>query len=125
MPIGRKKGSRNKSILTKRNLIIKKDISVIKLLDDEKEIKREIRKLRKLKRQCRPQTKERIDLHRQIKELKIKLTSLSIVDKDKEPIIKEILKVRPEYIELGMNLNKFSLEQLQYHLEKIRRKENG
>lgn len=117
--MSRPKGSRNKKILTKRNLTIKKDTPLIKLLGSEKEIKKEIRKFKKLKRQCRAGTKERIDLHRRIKALKRDLYSLNIVDKDKEPIIKEILKIRPAYIELEMNLNKYTKEQLEFHLKRI------
>ncbi len=49
-------------------------------MNDTKELKRELRQLKKLKKECRAGTKERLDLHRQIVILKKKLEELVIIE---------------------------------------------
>lgn len=125
--MGRRKGSKNKSTIKSEALEIKETNT---LLVDKKEIKREIRKLKKLKLQCRPGTTERIDLHRQILTLKKKLTEQTTPEPLKEPIIKEILeiekkyKLTPTFEVLEIDLNRYTVEQLKKHLECIKRKIN-
>ena len=93
---------------------------------NQSDIRKDIRSLRKLKLQCRAGTKERIDLHRQILDLKKQLTDPNIPDQDKDPIIAEILKVDTflnKYAsQLDFDLRKFSLDQLKKYLENIKRR---
>jgi len=91
----------------------------------EKELKQEVRKLKKLKLQCRAGTPERLELGRQIKELKNKMVVLNIPEPLKEPIIIEILRIEaerktiPTFEQLGIDLHKYNLEQLKKHLQKL------
>jgi len=89
---------------------------------NEKELKRQIRKLRKLKLQMKSGSKDRIELHRKIKELKNKLAKARGYNPDKEIFVKEIQQLEPIYEKLGINLYKFSVEELQKHIEIIKRK---
>ena len=95
---------------------------------DIKEIKSEIRALKKLKLKCRAGSKERLNLGRQIKELKNKMVVLNIPEPLKEPIIIEILRIEaerksiPTFEELGIDLHKYSIEQLKKHLQKLNKK---
>ena len=86
----------------------------------EKEIKSDIRKLKKLKKQCRAGTEERINLHRQIKDLQANLQNLNIVDKDKNKIIQEILKLDKVMASIEINLTKHTIENLQKYLNKLK-----
>lgn len=87
-----------------------------------KEIKSEIRRLKKIKLSLRAGDKQRIDLGRQIKVLKKELTERQEVNKEKEDIIIEILKYKPSYIkEIKIDYNKFSVKELQKHLERIKK----
>jgi predicted transcriptional regulator len=87
---------------------------------EPKEIKQEIRKLKKLKLQCRPGSKERIDLHRQIKDLKNKLIGINILEPGKEKLIAEILILEPNFPKDLVNLNKYTIEQLKIHIDKVK-----
>jgi len=98
----------------------------------EKELKQEVRKLKKLKLQCRAGTPERLDLGRQIKVLKQQLTEAkSQPEPLKEPLIKEILRIEaerktvPTFEQLGINLSIYSIEQLKKHLQKLNTKKGG
>lgn len=92
----------------------------------DREIKQEIRRLKKVKLSCRAGSKERIDLHRQIKELKNKLIEINIVEPKKEKLIDNILKIEteqkiyPKCEDIGINLNKYTIEQLELHLKKLK-----
>jgi len=94
----------------------------------EKELKQEVRKLKKLKLQCRAGTPERLELGRQIKELKNKMVVLNIPEPLKEPIIAEILRIEaerktvPTFKQLGISLQDYSLENLKIHLKKLNTK---
>jgi len=123
MPRGRPKGSKNKPKLQDDELAIKKDNPVlVTLFGNEKEIKKEIRRLKKVKLQCRAGSKERIELHRQIKKLKDDLREIKAVDKDKDPIIKEIQKIDKTFEIVGIDLKKFTVKELEKHLDKIKEK---
>lgn len=91
-----------------------------------KEIKAEIRRLKKLKLACRPGSKERITLHRQIKDLKKQKAEITAVEPGKEKLIAEILRIeaeqdiKPTFESLGINLNKFSEPELQKHISRLK-----
>jgi hypothetical protein len=103
-----------------------------------KRIKKEIKDLRTQKRLLPKGSEERIKAHRAMQELKklllekkeakVELVNNTAPDPLKEPIIKQILKaekdhnIRPTFETLGIDLNKFSLTQLQLHLELITKK---
>jgi hypothetical protein len=94
---------------------------------DTNEIKKEIKQLRKLKLQCKVGSKERIDLHRQIKDLKNKMIDQNQSTPEKDKLIEEILKTELEYTKKLFDktyYNKFSLEQLKKYLENKIKKEN-
>ena len=88
---------------------------------NEKEIKQEIRRLKKLKKGCRAGTTERLDLHRKITELKRQIDTLSIIEPAKEDIINEIIKLEP-HIEDFVDLKKHNIEALKIHLKKLKEK---
>ena len=89
---------------------------------EPKEIKAEIRRLRKLKLQCRPGTTERLDLEHKIKDLKKQLSEITAVEPGKEKLIAEILVLEPGFPQDLVNLNKFTEKELQKHIECIKRK---
>ena len=91
------------------------------LVGNLKDIKKEIRRLKKIKLQCRAGTKERITLHRQIQELKSQLAERKVGNDGKEAIIKEIKSLEPSYLKsVEIDLYKFTVEQLQFHLKKLK-----
>lgn len=81
-----------------------------------KEIKRKIRELNKLKRQCPVGTEERRDILRKIREVKKQLTPIQ-TDAEKEELINKICKLDAWYNKRRNNLYKFTNEQLKKHLE--------
>ena len=120
--MGRRKGSKNKPKVN-TELQIKNDNTLLtNLFGNEQELKSRIKKLKKLKNKMKAGSKERIKYHREWKQLKYELKMLRNVDPEKEPLVKEILKLEPQFIKLNINLYKFTKEQLQKHLDKIRRK---
>ena len=90
----------------------------------DKDIKKEIKQIKKLKLKRRAGSKERIDLHRQIKELKTKLSSV-VIDPKKKALIEELLKKDKLLSELEIDMNKFTIEQLEFHLKKLERKNDN
>lgn len=95
----------------------------------DKEIKQEIRQLKKLKLQCRAGTKERVALYRQIRELKNKLIKVDVIITEdtliKEKLILEVLeieakqKITPRFADLGIDLHKYTVKELEIHLAKL------
>jgi len=85
------------------------------------EIKREIRRLRKLKKDCRAGTEERLSLHRKITELKRQIDTLYVIEPAKEKVINEIIKLEPNITDF-VDLNKHSIETLNIHLRKLKEK---
>ena len=82
---GRPKGNINKT--TENRLGIKSNNILLPLLfGNVKDLKKEIRALKKLKLQCRAGTKERIDLHRKIKALKKQLIELKDKPENLSPL---------------------------------------
>lgn len=98
------------------------------LLGNNKDVKREIRKLRKLKLACRAGSEERIALHRQIKELKKRKAEITTAELGKEIPIGEILrleneyKIKPRFEDIGIDLYKYTLKELEHHLERLKKK---
>ncbi|GEM_PF-4334991 len=90
---------------------------------NEKEIKKVLFQLRKCKRKTKVKSPERREINKRIRELKQKI-QYDIPDTEKQSLIEEIYKIRPEYKELKINLLKFSTEQLKKHLKLIKRKES-
>ena len=90
-----------------------------------KEIKKEIRQLKKLKLQCQPGSAERLDLGHKIKDLKRQLVEVTRPEPERDNIITEILRIetkqniKPTFAELGIDLHKYTIEQLKIHLKKI------
>jgi len=120
--IKRGRGRPRKEKLNSNELEIKKDNTLLTtLFGNTKEIKAEIRRLRKLKLKCRPGTTERLDLEHQIKALKKQKIQINEVEPGKEKLIAEIKKLDPLFEVLEINLNKFTIEQLEYHLNKKRK----
>jgi len=87
-----------------------------------KELKVEIRKLKKLKRACRAGSKERLELGRNIKELNLQLDALTVVDSAKDKVIKEILELDSVMKSIDIDLRKHTIEQLEFHLKKLKEK---
>ena len=114
--MGRKKGSKNKKTIEQAQQK-EEIISFVPV----KDLKREIRELRKLKNKMQPNSKERVELHRKIKDLKAQLVERKEVNKEKEDIIIEILKLKPQYInDINIDYNKHSLADLIKHLNRIK-----
>jgi uncharacterized protein with von Willebrand factor type A (vWA) domain len=92
-------------------------------MTEPKTIKQEIRRLRKLKLQCRPGSDERLDLEHKIKDLKRQLVEVNISEPGKDRLIAEILRIEveqkttPRFEDLGIDLHKFTIEELQKHIE--------
>lgn len=87
-----------------------------------KETKKLIRQLRKLKKQTQVGTEQRRDINRKIRALKEQAGEQNLVTKD-NPIIEEIYKLKPEYKTQGFDLRNYTEEQLKKHLEYIKRKQ--
>ena len=111
--MGRTKGSKNKV----KAVVEEKAIPL-----DPKDIKRQIRMLRKIKKDTHKGSEDRHDLCRKIRDLRKQL--LPIIQEANNPeknlLIEQIVKIRPEYKVLDMNLNKYTTEQLTKHLEYIK-----
>ena len=118
--MARKKGSKNKYKLSDEALEIKKGNT---LITNPKELKKEIRALRKLKLQCRAGTPERIELEHRIKALKKQRTDLTTPEPEKDKLIAEILKVDILLGKLDIDLKKFTVKELQKHLDLITKKQ--
>ena len=124
---GRPKGSKNKS----------KEILDESL--DLKRLKKEIKDLKAEKLSLPSGNEKRIELHREIKRLKQllkdekkikteKKIELIQTNTEKEPLVIEILslqeryKITPTFESIGIDLYKYTVEQLQGHIEYIKRK---
>jgi hypothetical protein len=93
---------------------------------NEKEIKQQIRKLRKLKRDTPKKTDERRQINKQIRDLKIQLSLTLPKTIESSPkrtsIIQEIYKYNPLLERIGLNMNKYTDEQLTFHLTRLKRR---
>ena len=82
---------------------------------NDREIKRRIRVLRKLKRDTRVKSEARREINRKIRELKKDLNKGVEISPEKTELIEKINAVYKHY----NDLRKFTIKQLQFHLEKI------
>lgn len=106
--MGRHKGSKNKIKEIKEEKVVPFDI---------REVKRQLRTLRKLKIDTAKGSEDRHDICRKIRELKKQLKPIiQEATPEKQKLIDDILKIRPEYNRLDMDLYKYTVEQLQKHL---------
>ena len=117
---------------------MKKNKEITKTAQEIKRIRKEIKDLRTQKRLLPKGSEERIKAHRAMQELKklliekkeakVELINNTAPDPLKEPIIKEILKaekeykIKPTFETLGIDLNKFTMNQLNLHLELIKQR---
>jgi len=85
-----------------------------------KDIKAEIRRLRKLKLQCRPGSVERLDLEHKIKGFKKQLADINTPEPEKAGIIAEILQYEKINIFDEVYYNNFTIKELQKHLDIIK-----
>lgn len=113
---GRPKGSKNK-VKTIGKLSNATSLPI-------KELKRQIRHLRKLKRDTQKKSDARRQINKQIRDLKAQLNTTFPTIKmssKRENLINEIYKYNPLLQQLGMDMNKYTDEQLELHLKRIRR----
>lgn len=124
---GRKKGSKNKPKVIKETSL------------EIRRIKREIKDIRAKKRLLPRGDKERIKLGRELKELRQLLkdkkelkiniiTKINTPEPEKEPIIADILRIEaerksiPTFEQLGIDLHKYTIKELQKHLDLLIKK---
>lgn len=108
--MGRKKGSKNKKTII--------NIPLVSSNINEKETKKEIKRLKRLKLACRAGSIERIELHRKIIALKNKLNEQTEnIDPIKKELMEKIYDAKPYLKVIGVDLNKFSIEELQHHYD--------
>ena len=95
-------------------------------MTDIKEQKKLIRQLRKIKKDTPKKTQARRDINAKIREAKKKIQELRGYEKitpEKAELIKKIYKYTPYLKNLvGFDLSKYTIEQLQKHLENIKRR---
>jgi ribosomal protein S2 len=84
------------------------------------DIRKQIKKLKRLKKDLRSGSKERIKIFRQIQELKEQLKGITVIDKDKQPLIEEIHRIDPLIEKIALDLTKFSKAELQKHIDRIK-----
>jgi len=88
----------------------------------EREIKRHIKLLKKIKKETPLRTEARRDINRRMRALKKELVKdIEPVTKEKAELIQKILKIRPYYTDIRLNMKKYTMQQLQEHFDKIRR----
>ena len=115
---GRPKGSLGKTKIREAEQAVPDNTKIIPV--DIREIKKQIRMLRKIKKDTHKKTEERRELNEKIRRLKAKLIPVQIeVTPEKSDIIAKIIERRPEYAVLGIILEKYTIEQLNFHYEKI------
>ena len=87
---------------------------------DTKEIKRQIRALRKYKKDTHKKTDDRREINEKIRDLKAQLTPvIKEVNEQKEKLIAIIRQNQPTYLRnVIMDYDKFSVEELQKHINR-------
>jgi len=84
----------------------------------KKEIKRKLRMLRKFKKDTRVGTEDRRNINRQIRKLQKEFNNIyNCKDPEKKALIDKINKIYPH----ANDLRKFTIEQLQFHYDKIKK----
>ena len=84
------------------------------------EIKLEIKRLKRLKKDLRSGTKERLEVGRKIKELNNLLAEHNKPDEEKDKIIAEILELDKVMASITIDLKKHSVADLKRYLEKLK-----
>lgn len=85
---------------------------------DEKELKRQIRALKKIKKGSRVGTVTRRDINGRIRHLQEKLENLyDEITPEKQELMKKIYKAKPHFEKLKIDLRKFTVKELQYHYD--------
>lgn len=85
---------------------------------NDREIKEQIKALKKVKKGSRVKTALRHDLNKRIRDLEKKLTEGYAMTTEKEELIKKIYKAEPDVKKIKMDLRKFTMEELEYHYRK-------
>jgi len=86
----------------------------------ERELKKEIKKLRKSIKDFKPRSKERREVKARITTLKAELKALEGLKDEKRPLIEAILKLDPIMQKININLYKHSIEDLKKYLNKLK-----
>ena len=81
------------------------------------EVKQKIKELKVLLRRTKPRSEERKEIRKKIKLMEKE--SYVPVSKEKQVIIDKILKIRPEYLTISIDLSTHSIENLENHLKRI------
>lgn len=110
--MSRRKGSKNKKTLMR-----------VKTKSSLNNLKNEIKELREKKNQLKAGSKERLSLHRRIKDLEKKLITKDQKSSEKQYIIDKILKIKPQK-NWHIDLYKHSIEDLEKHYNKINKRDN-
>jgi len=125
LPIKRGRGRPRKTQTTLDIKEVSEQAQKMTISVDIKEIKRQIRTLRKIKKDTRIKTDERRELNEKIRELKEQLLPIyKETSPEKEKIIAQILTVSSISTILDIDLNKFTTEELQKHYEFIKQGKN-
>jgi indole-3-glycerol phosphate synthase len=98
-------------------------------MTQERELKKQLRALRKLKRQTQPHTVERRQLNRQIRELKTELATRDEVlaeavkdDAPRQAVIAELERAyQSKFRPVVVDFRAYTVDQLKVHLEKVKR----
>jgi hypothetical protein len=89
---------------------------------NEKDLKREIREMKKIKRDCKMKSPLRRKLNKQIRILKEQLNTLYKSNPEKVELIRKVLEAKPELKKLKINHFKFTVVELQKYLDKLNEK---
>ena len=97
-------------------------------MTDPKDIKRQIRQLKKLKKDMQKKSKERRETNAKIRDLKKMLENIrpTAEDPEKKKIIEEIVAFNkiyhPYLLKVENNYYSYTVEQLRFHLERMKRR---
>lgn len=86
----------------------------------EKEIRKEIRRLRKSIKDYPARSKARKDIKKEIKDLKGQIEEKESIDLAKKPLVDEIIRLDPECKLWGIKLYNHTIKNLKIHLEKLK-----
>ena len=95
------------------------------MIIDVRETKERIKQLKKLKNQMQVGSSARKSLNKKLREEKTKLEQAVNLTTDKQEMIKRLYLLKPNLKVLRIDLEKFTEEQLQKHLDKILIKKGG
>lgn len=92
---------------------------------DNLEIKRKIRELRKIKKDLKAGSRERISIGREIKALKERLADSTKPDKEKAKVISQILLLDKVMASIVIDLKKHNIKDLKKYLDKLKKGGNN